>query len=110
MTDTEIVRLCAEAMESPPTLPGTSDIWGVTVAFVSGERTVRQWVRETYDPLHDDAQCFALVKRFRLQITTPDWTRETWQVKYGQSNFYGIAEVLNRAVCTTVAKMQKAKA
>jgi len=86
MTDFEITRLCAEAMFTeycPPPM---------------------------YDPLHDDAQAMALVKKFDISIsrggqaTESPWWRATIHLRRGCSD-----KDLNRAICECVAKMQEAK-
>jgi hypothetical protein len=69
-----------------------------------------------YDPLHDDAQAMALVKKFGLDIgefSAPigrgDWgvSRSAlgWSVDWSGRN-----SNLNRAIVECVAKMQQAKA
>jgi len=95
MTDLEITRLCAEAMFTP-----------------------LEWEQRLfeYDPLHDDAQCMALVKKLSIQIHhhgTAAYkanlvTVEGVWVPYGP-RFKVCAPNLNRAICECVAKMQQAK-
>ena len=107
MTDLEITRLCAEAMETPPTLPGASSIWGFSKEFVSGR--VDTWVRSTYDPLNDDAQAMAMVKKFKIRLDTffdETWiaTANPWEKPIEAEN-----KDLNRAICECVAKMRAAK-
>lgn len=81
MTDLEIVTRCAHQMGVP--LMG-SDV-------------------DLYDPLRDDAQAMALVKRFELNIGP---IHDGWQV----SDYDGSNETenkdLNRAICECVAKME----
>ena len=104
--DLEATRLCAQAMgvEMPDNDP-------VAMAFTQGRvRTAEGWTR--YDPLHDDAQCFALVKRFDMVIE-----REKDKT-FGVTLFHGTyksgkpVEVvrnepnLNRAIAYVVAAMQ----
>ena len=89
MTDLELTRLCAEAMGytgKPPASP--SDI----VLFVTMPASHPMLPKETvrYDPLHDDAQAMALLKRFSLYmpisiLNSPD---------------------INRAICVCVADIQ----
>ncbi len=92
MTDLEITRLCAEAMGCK--WKETSD--GIYVdSFTS------------YDPIHDDAQCMALVKRFKLMLV-PNGT--LWEVgpengPLGRQQDANNPD-LNRAVCLCIAKMQ----
>jgi seryl-tRNA synthetase len=111
MTDLEMTKLCAEAMEPPPDLPGSSAIWGVTKQYAPVERTM-VWVRSTYNPLHDDAQAMALVKRFALQIVphidyengSIEWTAEVEGRRFCTYSDGGAN--LNRAIVECVAKMQ----
>ena len=110
MIDLEITRLCAEAMEDKPEVPGASSIWGVTKYFagtLSGKTFT--WVRPEYNPLHDDAQCMALVKKFEINCTCPQFSSEKgkWMAVLYPHTASDIS--LNRAVCECVAKMQIAK-
>lgn len=107
MTDLEITKLCAEAMGLR-----------VETAYWSGPRK-QVWVlpelydenihsHPPYDPLHDDAQAMALVKKFILILknTTRGWHVENVNDGIGD----GVrSDDLNRAICESVAKMQKAK-
>ena len=54
-----------------------------------------------YDPLHDDAQAMALLKRFRLDLTISAMLFN-WSRGHGEHD-------LNRAICERVANMPKAK-
>jgi hypothetical protein len=105
MTDVEITEACAEAMEDPATLPGSSNIWGVSKTFINGETEVSSWVKSTYDPLHDDAQAMALVKKFNLDIYAPHhgfgWTVGTPSITRIEN------EDLNRAICECVARLKE---
>lgn len=126
MTDLEITRLCAEAMgwkgwRSKHGYWNITDPEGNDSVRCNGwlpfdaytgdklpEPTLSNALAECgYDHLHDDAQCMALVKKFRLSIGTdaaqwylvlPDWP-------YKETNHAD----LNRAICECVAKMQLAK-
>lgn len=91
MTDLEMTRLCAEAM-------GLQH-------FVDHEGV---WLRMEvkYDPLHNDAQAMALVKKFRLVIDRTDDGR--WMLPSVSPGDVVNAD-LNRAICECVAKMQAAK-
>ena len=109
MTDLEITKLCAEAMgvsviktrayygseaDSPESLP---EHWLQEIG-------VGEW--QQYDPLHDDAQAMALVKKFKLGIGREDGD-DMWAV--GRIFIETINQDLNRAICECVAKMQGAK-
>ena len=96
MIDIEIKKLCAEAMGITGWLteddPMTTDEHGDFI--------------DPFDPLNDDAQAMALVKKFALTI---DATQE-WEV-YFTGDFGpicgGSGSDLNRAICEcVVAKMQ----
>ena len=81
MTDPEITKLCAEAMGF-----GT---------FKDDESP------SGYNPLHDDAQAMALVKKFVRVIVRRK--EGDWSI-----NLDGARNVnLNRAICETVAKMRQ---
>ena len=116
MTDLELTKLCAKAM-------------GYKMRYVP-ERAMAsnfqydEWMasypdkpREPffdYDPLHDDAQAMALVKKFHLHIGYNDinkswYVAETlawWKAFLDKSVFN---TDLNRAIVECVAKMQQAK-
>jgi hypothetical protein len=104
MTDLEMTRLCAEAM-------------GITGWLTEDDPMVTNEQGEfiePYDPLHDDAQAMALVKKFAL-ILEPDglpakeWAVHVW---YTADIRWGVVtnKYLNRAIVECVAKMQAAKA
>lgn len=111
MTDLEITRLCAEAMEAPPTLPGSSDIWAVSIAYRPEGKSTKCWVRSTYDPLHDDAQAMALVKKFDMRIAEHSY--DHWRAAIPNQqiglDYTSHEQDLNRAICECVARMQKAR-
>ena len=102
MTDSEIIKLCAESLESKPDVPGASRIWGVSVEWTNGEKKLSHWIKTGFDPLHDDAQCFALLKRF------PADCREAFETYCIMDGMDGEMD-FNRAICECVAKMQAAK-
>ena len=92
MTDLEITKLCAEAMGLTPT------------------DEISEWTE--YDPLHDDAQAMALVKRFELDLTFTGEGFNKWNVQQSTLEAAGVFSYqsdLNRAICECVAKMQKEK-
>ena len=91
MTDLEITKRCAEAM-------GLSDIrpmCHVCDAMIQ------------YEPLHDDAQAMALVKKIGLHIVYRAPHMDAWRVD--KANKYATANDLNHAICLCVAKMGEAK-
>ena len=104
-SDLEIIELCAEAMglDTKIAVPTDSKI----AAGVGGRDCYG------YNPLHDDAQAMALVKKFHIQLTktlrTPKDIFGKWiAVKTDRFMSEPTAD-LNRAICECVAKMQEAK-
>lgn len=97
MTDLEITKLCAEAMGlNPIAINGGEVVIGITPS------------RYVYQPLINDAQAMALVKRFRLSV----WTETVyWLVAdpASEDRFRAMNTDLNRAICESVAKMQAAQ-
>lgn len=109
MTDTEMLKLCAEAMgvegvrlgEGGPLykVPPEKNDYIVTnpLAYLS---------HPLYDPLYDDMQAMALVKMFELTIDSPfregDFTE--WEVSSKSEKI--LNDDLNRAIVECVAKMQ----
>ena len=94
MNDLEITKLCAEAMELKD------------ARFSSADRIISDLGINVYNPLHDDAQAMALVKKFGVTI---ERFHETWHVWPQDADFTVISESLNSAVCECVVKMQAAK-
>lgn len=95
MTDLEMTKLCAEAM-------GYSES-RASLVVLAGQVIVNDGVNSRFDPLHDDAQAMALVKRFPLECaqTVSDWA-DDW-ITDSDAN-------LNRAIVECVAEMQAKKA
>ena len=106
MTDAEIGRKCAVAM-------------GIDVRESPLRGTVMRWwywdenVERMYDPLHDDAQAMALVKKFELRLQEPEpegigrdrrWRVMAWIPKQSVAQ----NQDLNRAICECVAKLPAA--
>lgn len=106
MTELEITKLCAEAM-------------GLSWLKEFGDCVLlHDSMASEYDPLHDDAQAMALVKKFELVVEPPWATKETegmWEISLfsGDDDPFdtciALHENLNRAICECVAKMQSAK-
>lgn len=110
MTDEEIIKLCAEAMDIRLATTEAGELahmCGIPY-YHNGMRTI------AYDPLHNDAQAMALVKRFKLDIA--HWLPDECS---GVNVFYFGGKVkaqietsdadINRAICECVATMQAAK-
>ena len=110
MTDLEITRLCAEAMGIHGAFSDWDDNrWEPPKRkhnFLIAGRLGN--VDGVYDPLHDDAQSMALVKRFMLNICAFSGMAELgYQTRDRFTTFSD--ESINRAICECVAKMQAAK-
>jgi len=109
MTDREMLKLCADAMDISVQLlsPETgfpSDDHYVIPAMCAGSNP-------TYDPLNDDAQAMALVKKFCIGIDPMAERSCGWMVTYYGDDDERIGvrlhnPNLNRAIVECVAKMQ----
>ena len=87
MDNLTITRLCAEAMGHPD---------------LDSYKEANDY---PYDPLHDDAQAMALVKKFPeecLQAMTENLAEYALSPSRPELNF-------NRAICECVARMQAAR-
>lgn len=97
MTDLEMTRRCAE---------------GMGLAFFGGSyEKPEHWIgnyetMQSYDPLHDDAQAMALVKRFRLVIGNVG-EPATWCVNTDDMQVTALNLNLNRAIVECVANMRE---
>jgi hypothetical protein len=84
--------------DAKPYTPKDGQVWLTKVAG------------EVYDPLHDDAQAMALVKKFGLSIAPElGQGRGLWRVNHWRDPPLVLDTDLNRAIVECVAKMQKAK-
>ena len=102
MTDLEITKLCAEAMGL------TRATWAHNPkTFVT--HCDDEGVDQVFDPLQDDAQAMALVKKLDMEIRNH---AEGWRVDTDPFGtlVWAVGSDLNRAICECVAKMQAAKA
>lgn len=107
MTDLEITRLCAESIGSyfigewskatPPQFSSS-----LAVQYSAADKFIN------YDPLHDDAQAMALVKKFGVEIHCRR-DRNGWYASIVEGKGMTPHADLNRAICECVAKMQEAK-
>jgi hypothetical protein len=96
MDDLEITRRCAEAMGIEVFVDAFGDL-----CVENGDIGADNYF---YSPLTDDAQCFALVKKFRLLVDGGNagaWCVHSDVVGSGKIN-----ENLNRAICECVANMK----
>ena len=112
MTDIELTRLTAEAMGIPfreLNVLGSTFIVADTdegnLIYLHGHGAC-----SVYNPLKDDAQAMALVKKFELRCRT--YIKREWQVwapDQAETTDASNGD-LNRAICECLAKMQQAKA
>lgn len=97
MTDLEMTALCADAMGHTPEVH---------------QDRVYVYDRESapfgYDPLQNDEEAMALVKKFQLWISS--FPEEGWRVQYDatEKDIESINRDLNRAIVECVALMQAA--
>lgn len=110
MTDLELTKLCAEAMgyaiveDFHGFVPPVNGIQ-VEIDKSGVERSIR------YNPISDDAQAMALVKKFKLSIhfdTGLWWVRWLKNIDIGEYQSLEDQD-LNRAICECVAKMQPSR-
>ena len=100
MTDLEIMRLCAEAMDIPADI--FEDRGGVLWIGIIDKRNPGNGGE--YCPLTNDAQAMALLKKFIRVIVRANHGKGDWQL-----NLNGAANAdLNRAICECVAQMRRA--
>src|SRR3990167_11420116 len=109
MTDLEMIRLCAEAMALNYAV-ATDGLGGQHINETVYADATAIHVR-TYDPLHDDAQAMALVKKFKLLVNNGVGHSSTdiWHVQTQDDRDESVeCQTLNRAIVECVAKMQAA--
>lgn len=103
MTDLEMIKRCAEKMGKD---------WDEELKY--RERMDGQWrtlgTAPIYDPLHDDAQAMALVKKFNLNLNhtlpSPENHAGDWVISaHKDMNTYGCSGDLNRAIVECVSKL-----
>ena len=103
MTDLEITKACAEAME----LDISCSRWKEDALVILFD-SFSPYEYYTYAPLTNDAQAMALVKKFGLHTGF-----QSFDNLWGCLAQDGITKTyntdLNRAICECVAKMKKAK-
>lgn len=105
MTDLEMTKLCAEAMGWHTRGPASKVVaYKVSdCAIVAGNDRGGESV---YDPLRDDAQAMALVKKLDLSIQKTN--TGYWQVCGWHSGGYIFSDDLNRAIVECAAALQAA--
>ena len=96
MTDTEITKACADAM-------------GLKLSTISNAKVYifdAMGFQQFYQPLHNDAQAMALVKKFGLAIDTP---LPNGEIDVNSQTSHCRSTDINRAICQCDAKMQAEK-
>ena len=109
MTDLEITTLCAEAMGYVIASDGKATNLVLMVEIPHHAMLPRY--AEQYDPLHDDAQAMALVKKLKISVAyLQDYVSGDffWYCNH-QMNSQTRSPDLNRAICECVAKMENAR-
>ncbi len=99
MTDLEKIKLCAEVMGEV-----------VIQALVDGSGCLNvQTQHYQYDPLHDDAQVMALVRKFKLSVNPQaDGSCEVSYFDADDEIRVDAKEGINCAIVECIAKMQLA--
>ena len=96
MTDLEKIKKCAEKMDF--------DFFEIDDRVrIAG----RYAIQDDYDPLNDDAQAMALVKKFDLNFEKfpgSQWQADRWNGREWTESVF--SDDLNRAICECVAKMK----
>jgi hypothetical protein len=110
MTDLEMTKLCAEAIGvewCAVPLDGTSGL----ACYLDPSMKSKALQARIYDPLHNDAQAMALVKKLRLHINSFHGAallekERWWEVEHNDGKQATIAKHadLNRAIVECVAK------
>jgi hypothetical protein len=110
MDDLEMTKLCAEAMDLPtPEIRGEAVFCGgFTTRGFTGKSEYRSGGMR-YNPLHDDAQAMALVKKFGLDIQFFYWNEPevSKHDAHGKLLCKSQNADLNRAICECVAKLKQ---
>ena len=114
MTDLEMTKLCAEAMgiEGHPVRDG-QEMWSPEGWEKNKDAIMTHcWPFQIWNPLHDDAQAMALVKKLMLSVGRNqgvEWDVENRHSPFGEQYVCVMNKDLNRAVVECVAKMQETK-
>lgn len=103
MTDLEMIKRCAEKMGIKVFPERRNEESEIVLWFYTHDAA------DVYDPLHDDAQAMALVKKFRLCLDSMEIPDEgDWYVAYFQNRIVicsATSSDLNRAIVECVARM-----
>jgi len=125
MTDLEMTKLCAQAMELQNILSQRTEIFGNIKKYTTETLDQSDCITYEangcapliYDPLHNDAQAMALVKKFELAVWGHAHVAGEWKF-HAECNYTGGGEdtlglghglTHNYAIVECVAKMQAAK-
>ena len=109
MTDLEMTKLCAKAM-------GITHEWDSESVFLGIGHGHMPSVR--YDPLHNDAQAMALVKKFGMHLQVSEGVLPLYAGTLPEINCWSVIATddagadnadLNRAIVETVAMMPQIK-
>lgn len=100
LSDLDKIKLCAEAVLR---------LQGIGYGEADGKLWYGPYELE-YDPLHDDAQAMALVKKFHLQCDFDgDWKVEYWAQDPEEGYSEAESTDLNRAIVECCARAQAAR-
>lgn len=109
MTDLEMTMLCALAMGFDMSIERGDLVWDSDMPQWYANKVSREpHDVEHWEPLKDDAQAMALVKKMELMISPPIEPREMQWLVTGMSLPSSRNLDLNRAIVECVAKMQSA--
>lgn len=98
MTDIEIIKKCADRMDYKVAL----DIHGTFFFVTDG---TKQPERHDYNPLTDDAQAMALVRRFNICIDQGRFDHCCASIRQLNIIYSATSPDLNRAICECVARL-----
>jgi len=101
-----MTKLCAEVMQ----LTGLQELYTAKGETKLGVPS-KDYDNYVYDPLHDDAQAMALVKKFQLEVRYNNRrTIDPWIASPSyRPEPTAFSSDLNRAIVECVAKMQAAR-
>jgi hypothetical protein len=114
MTDLEITKRCAEAMElSAIQYSRVGKVAYNAIQYITDIPDEAELItyeleglRNVYNPLVSDIQCMALVKKFRINVI---WYEVNMPSMFEPNVSMWLKNDLNRAICECVAKLQKEK-
>jgi len=104
MTDLEMTKRCAEKMGMKPDGLATKSV-AYKVSHCSILAINDRSGHTVYDPLHDDAQAMALVKRFNICIDQGRHDHCGASIRIMNTIYSATSPDLNRAIVECVAKM-----